>query len=109
MIDSTDQGSGLLHALAVSKDWDTAYGAIDMFASVTLSDIDAIGYGTSSTAASNYSDFAAYDRQRPRAGVSNFETETAIKFRLNCSKDFFSGYQTKVSLFATGPTDQSVF
>ena len=106
VIGSTDQGSGLLYAFAVSKDWDTTYGAIDMFASVTLSDVEDIGYGTSSTATSNYSDFAAYDRQRPRTGVSNFETETAIKLRLNWSKDLFSGYETKVSLFATGRTGQ---
>jgi len=106
VIDSTDQGSGLLYALAVSKDWSTAFGEIDMFASVTFADVEDVGYGTSSTATSNYSDFAAYDRQRPRAGVSNFETESAIKFRLNWSKEFFSGYETKVSLFATGRTGQ---
>lgn len=106
VIDSTDQGSGLLYALSVSKDWDTSYGAFDLFASVTMADVEDIGYGTSSTATSNYSDFAAYDRQRPRAGVSNFETETAIKLRLNWSKEFFSGYETKVSLFATGRTGQ---
>ena len=39
-------------------------------------------------------------------GYLTFETETAIKFRLNWSKDFFSGYETKVSLFATGRTGQ---
>ena len=106
VIDSTDQGSGLLYAFSVTKDWETAYGAIDMFASVTLSDVEDIGYGTSSTATSNYSDFAAFDRQSPRSGVSNFETETAIKFRLNWSKELFGGYETKVSLFATGRTGQ---
>ena len=106
VIDSTDQGSGLLYAFAVSKDWDTSFGAFDMFASVTLADVEDIGYGTSSTATSNYSDFAAFDRQNPRAGTSNYETETAVKFRLNWSKEFFSGYETKVSLFATGRTGQ---
>jgi len=106
VIDSTDQGDSLLYAFSMSKDWDTSYGLFDMFASVTLADVKDIGYGTSSTATSNYSDFAAFDRQVPRAGVSSFQTETSIKLRVNWSKELFNGLETKVSLFGRGRTGQ---
>lgn len=106
VIGSTDQGSSLLYAFSASKDWNTSWGRFDMFASVTFADVEDVGYGTSSTATSNYSDFAAFDRNVPRAGISNFETERAIKLRLNWTREFFNGYETKVSLFGTGRTGQ---
>jgi hypothetical protein len=74
--------------------------------SYTHSDVEDIGYGTSSTATSNYSDFAAYDRQRPSEGTSNFQVEHQLKMRFNWSTEIFSGYETKVSLFATRRSGQ---
>ena len=79
MIDSTDQGSGLLYAFAVSKDWDTSFGAFDMFASVTL-------------AAWKISAMERHPLQRRTTLISrrltgrtlvqysSYETETAVKF-----------------------------
>ena len=60
----------------------------------------------SSTATSNYSDFAAYDRQSPREGISNFQIEHLLKLRLNWRKELVSGYETRVSLFATRRSGQ---
>jgi len=101
-----DGGDSKLYALSATNDWDTDYGTFDMFASYTYSDVEDIGYGTSSTATSNYSDFAAYDRQAPRAGTSNYQTEHLFKFRANWKKELIAGYETKVSMFMTRRTGQ---
>lgn len=105
-VGSVDDGDGMLLAFSASNDWDTDYGRFDMFASYTYADVEDVGYGTSSTATSNYSDFAAYDRQKPRAGTSNYQTEHLAKVRFNWSKEIVNGYQTKVSIFATRRSGQ---
>jgi len=101
-----DGGSSTLLALSAAKDWDTSYGNFDLFLSYTNSDVKDIGYGTSSTATSNYSDFAAYDRQQPRLGTSNYEVEHLFKVRFNWRKEIISGHETKVSVFATRRSGQ---
>ncbi|AEP30870.1 TonB-dependent receptor [Brumicola nitratireducens] len=105
-VGSVDDGDGMLLAFSASNDWDTDYGRFDMFTSYTYADVEDVGYGTSSTATSNYSDFAAYDRQKPRAGTSNYQTEHLAKVRFNWSKEIVNGYQTKVSIFATRRSGQ---
>lgn len=105
-VGSVDDGDGMLLAFSASNDWDTDYGRFDMFTSYTYADVEDVGYGTSSTATSNYSDFAAYDRQKPRAGTSNYQTEHLAKVRFNWSKELVNGYQTKVSIFATRRSGQ---
>jgi len=97
---SVDEGDSILYALSASKAWETAYGSFDFFTSYTFADVEDVGYGTSSTATSNYSDFAAYDRQQPRAGTSNFQTEHLWKMRFNWKKELIDGYETTVSVFA---------
>ena len=97
---SIDEGDSILYALSASKAWDTSYGSFDFFTSYTYADVEDIGYGTSSTATSNYSDFAAYDRQQPQAGTSNFQTEHLWKMRFNWKKELIDGYETTVSIFA---------
>jgi len=101
-----DGGDGHLIALSGSNDWETGVGNFDIFFSYTHADVKDIGYGTEATATSNYSDFAAFDRQQPLEGISNFQTEHLFKLRFNWSKEFFSGYETKVSVFATRRTGQ---
>ncbi len=100
VLSSVDDGTSNLFAVSASKEWDTSAGLIDLFASYTQANVEDIGYGTSSTATSNYSDFAAYDRQQPRAGTSNFQVEHLLKVQLQWSKEFFDGHATKLSLFA---------
>lgn len=106
IVGSFDGGSSTLLAFSASKDWDTAYGNFDLFTSYTNADVKDIGYGTSSTATSNYSDFAAYDRQQPREGTSNYQVEHLFKVRFNWRKELISGYETKVSLFGTRRSGQ---
>lgn len=101
-----DGGDGQLIALSGSNDWENDGGNFDLFFSYTHADVKDIGYGTEATATSNYSDFAAFDRQQPTEGTSNFQTEHLLKLRFNWSKEFFSGYETKVSVFATRRSGQ---
>lgn len=106
VIGSTDDGKSRLIAVSATNDWDTDFGQFDLFASYTNADVEDVGYGTSSTATSNYSDFAAYDRQRPTSGISNYQTEHLFKMRFNWNKELIDGYQTRVSVFATHRTGQ---
>lgn len=101
-----DGGDSTLAAVSAIKEWDTSYGVFDLFASYTHAKVNDIGYGTSSTATSNYSDFAAYDRQSPRVGTSNFEVKHLFKLRFSWTKQFVEGYDTTVSMFATRRTGQ---
>lgn len=106
VVNSIDEGDSFLWALSATKAWDTQYGEFDIFTSYTHADVEDIGYGTSSTATSNYSDFAAFDRQMPTAGTSSFQTEHLFKVRFNWSKEFIDGYETKVSVFGTRRSGQ---
>lgn len=106
VVGSVDKGNSFLVAFSASKDWETSVGDFDIFTSYTHADVNDIGYGTSSTATSNYSDFAAFDRQQPRTGTSNFQVEHLFKLRANWEKEFVEGYATKASLFATRRSGQ---
>lgn len=106
VIDSVDAGDSLLFAVSATKAWNTQYGEFDLFMSYTHADVEDVGYGTSATATSNYSDFAAFDRQIPTAGTSNFQVEHLFKLRANWRKELIEGYETKVSVFATRRTGQ---
>jgi outer membrane receptor protein involved in Fe transport len=103
---SDNVGDSLLVALSASKEWNTDHGNYDLFISYTKADVEDIGYGTSSTATSNYSDFAAYDRQIPSAGTSRYQVDDNFKLRINWRKELIPGYQTKVSLFGSVRTGQ---
>lgn len=105
-VGSVDKGSGKLLAVSARKDWETAYGEVDLFASYTWADIEDLGNGTSSTASSNYSDTPRYNFQEPQAGTSNYQVEHLFKLRLNWEKEFFGDYATKASLFATRRSGQ---
>ena len=97
---SVELGDSFLLAVSAANDWETPFGDIDLFASYTHADINDAGFGTSSTASSNYSDSSRYSYQVPREGTSNFEVEHLFKLRLNWEKAFFGDYATKASLFA---------
>ena len=106
VVGSFNGGESTLFALSATKEWDTKAGRFDLFFSYTHADVKDIGYGTSATATSNYSDFAAYDRQSPREGISNYQVEHMLKLRFNWRKEFVPGYETRVSLFATRRSGQ---
>jgi len=107
-VGSVDEGDSFLIAFSATKNWETAFGDIDLFASYTYADVNDFGGGTSSTATSNYSDSARYDFQRPdlSVGTSNFEVKHNFKLRMDWEKEFFNDLATKVSLFGTHRTGQ---
>lgn len=106
ILGSTDKGHSFIWALSARNDWQTKYGDMDLFASYTNADVNDVGYGTSSTATSNYSDSARYDLQQPRIGTSNFQVEHQFKLRFTWEKDLIEDYATKLSLFATRRSGQ---
>ncbi|MEM9937281.1 MAG: TonB-dependent receptor [Pseudomonadota bacterium] len=106
VLSSADKGHSLLWAVSATKEWETAFGDIDLFTSYTYADVEDIGYGTSATATSNYSDSARFDLQQPRTGTSNFQVEHLFKLRLDWEKAFFGDYATRATLFGERRTGQ---
>ncbi|MCI4646353.1 MAG: TonB-dependent receptor plug domain-containing protein, partial [Hyphomonadaceae bacterium] len=106
VVGSVDKGNSLLFAIAADKSWDTNFGEFDLFTSYTHADVNDIGYGTSSTATSNYSDFARADYQQPRTGTSNYQVEHLFKLRFSWEEEFLDGYATSASVFATRRSGQ---
>ena len=106
VLGSVDKGHSLIWALSARNEWQTKYGDMDLFLSYANSDVKDIGYGTSSTATSNYSDFVRWDYQQPRVGTSNFEVEHQFKLRFTWEKELIEDYATKVSLFGTRRSGQ---
>ncbi|GAA0269655.1 TonB-dependent receptor [Alteraurantiacibacter aestuarii] len=53
----------------------------------------------SSTATSSYDESAAFDRQNPRNGTSNYETRHRFTVAMNFTEEFFSEYDTQLALF----------
>lgn len=109
VVGSVDAGDAFLLAFSASKDWETDFGDIDLFASYTYSDVNDFGGGTSATATSNYSDSARFDFQRPdlSVGTSNYQVEHNFKVKLDWEKDLIGDdLASKVSLFATRRSGQ---
>lgn len=97
VLGSSDIGESTILAFTASKDWDNG---ISLFASYTNQDVKTNGQGTSSTATSNYSDFATADRNSPTLGIGRDETEHDFKLQLGWDGEMFEGYETRVQLFA---------
>ncbi|WP_427967581.1 TonB-dependent receptor [Altererythrobacter sp.] len=55
----------------------------------------------SSTATSSYDESAAFDRQNPAIGRSNYETTHRFSFAINFKEQFFSDYQTNLGFYYT--------
>ena len=64
-----------------------------MFAYVTLADVEDIAMERHPLQRRTTQTSRRLTGGEPCAGTSNYETETAVKFRLNWSKEFFSGYE----------------
>lgn len=62
--------------------------------------------GTSSTASSNYSDYASFDRQNPRTTISNYQREHEIKLFVDWEKEFIDGFATRATLFGNHRSGQ---
>ncbi|MEO0816298.1 MAG: TonB-dependent receptor [Pseudomonadota bacterium] len=74
--------------------------------SYTYQDVSDAHSGTSSTASSNYSDYATFDRQNPITAVSNYQREHEFKLFIDWEEQFYQDYSTRVTLFGTRRSGQ---
>ncbi len=102
LLTNVDKGKQEILTLRLSKDWDDLgpFGSLFTSFSYTYQDATDAHSGTSSTASSNYSDYATFDRQNPRTSVSNYQREHDFKITLDWEKEFIQNAPTKVTLFA---------
>ena len=101
---SVDGGGSDIWSFTSEKDFGET---IETFFSYTYTDATEVHPGTSSTASSNYSDHATFDRQNPIEARSNYAREHDFKLRLSWSDDiFFEDFFTRVELFATRRSGQ---
>ena len=56
----------------------------------------------SSTATSSFDESAAFDRQNPAIGTSNYETRHRVTLAVNFEEEFIDGYSTNFGFFYTG-------
>lgn len=108
LLTNIDKGKQEILTMRLSKDWDDlgAFGSFYTSLSYTWQNSDDAHSGTSSTASSNYSDYASSDRQNPRTAVSNYQREHEFKLKLDWEKEFFEDFPTKVTMFASRRSGQ---
>lgn len=98
ILSNTDLGQSRILAFSLQNEWDNG---VSFWGSYANQDITDAHSGTSSTATSNYSDYATFDRQTPREATSNYEIEHEFKSRLGWRHSFYEDYETRVELFMT--------
>jgi hypothetical protein len=96
VVRNVDGGAGTTLSFSVENSFDNG---VAFWLNYTNQDIDEVHPGTSSTATSNYSDHATFDRQNPLNRPSNYEIEHQINARLGWRHAFFEDYETRVELF----------
>lgn len=96
VVRNVDGGAGTIFSYSLENEFDNG---ISFWLSYTNQDIDEVHPGTSSTATSNYSDHATFDRQNPLNRPSNYEIEHQINARLGWRHAFFGDYETRAELF----------
>ncbi len=108
VLTNIDKGKQQIFTARLSKDWDDLgpFGSIYSSLSYTWQDATDAHSGTSSTATSNYSDYASFDRQNPIVAVSNYQREHEIKLQLDWEKEFFADAPTRVTMFASRRSGQ---
>jgi hypothetical protein len=108
VLTNIDKGNQQVFTTRLSKDWDDlgAFGSLFTSVSYTWMDATDAHSGTSSTATSNYSDYASFDRQNPIVAVSNYQREHEFKLQLDWEKEFIQDAPTKVTLFANRRSGQ---
>jgi len=96
VLTSVDMGQSDIWSFELEKDFDNA---ISFWFGYTNQNVEDAHSGTSSTASSNYSDYASFDRQNARASTSNYEIQHDFKLRLGWSHAFYEDYETRVEMF----------
>lgn len=108
LLTNIDKGKQHIFTTRIGKNWDDlgAFGEVYTSLSYTWQDTTDAHSGTSSTATSNYSDYASFDRQNARNAVSNYQREHEFKLQVNWEKEFIADYATKVTMFANRRSGQ---
>lgn len=108
LLTNTDKGKQQIFSTRISKDWDDLgkFGSLYTSLSYTWQNTTDAHSGTSSTASSNYSDYASFDRQHGRNSVSNYQREHEFKLKVDWEKEFFADYPTKVTMYASRRSGQ---
>jgi outer membrane receptor for ferrienterochelin and colicin len=96
ILSNTDKGHSFILSFQLQKDFDNGFSFWGSYANQDVTDAHS---GTSTTATSNYSDYASFDRQNPYTTTSNYQVEHDIKARLSWRHAFFEDYETRVELF----------
>ena len=97
---NTDEGSAKFIIAGVEKEWDTAdIGRFRIRAGYTHSDVQDIGYGTASTADSNFQQRAFVNLNEPLNGRSDYEREHRFTANARWSFRYFGDLETRFGLF----------
>ncbi|MCF6329166.1 MAG: hypothetical protein L3J02_05135, partial [Henriciella sp.] len=108
LLTNIDKGNQQIFTTRISKDWGDLgkFGSLYSSLSYTWQNANDAHSGTSSTAGSNYSDYASFDRQNARTSISNYQREHEFKIKLDWEKEFFENFPTKVTMFASRRSGQ---
>ncbi|WP_448213943.1 TonB-dependent receptor [Colwellia sp. MEBiC06753] len=93
-----DDGDSTVLSFSVAKSYDFGLDASFGYAYTDSSDVSPM---TSSVAGSNFSYFARTDNNNPGVATSDYEIPHRFTLNLSYGVDFFDGYTTRFSLFAT--------
>ncbi len=97
---NTDQGKAKFIIANTEKEWDDAdLGRIKLRAGYTYSDVQDIGYGTASTADSNFQQRAFVNLNEPHLGRSDYEREHRFTANASWAHRFFSNLETRIGFF----------
>ncbi|RTE85952.1 MULTISPECIES: TonB-dependent receptor [Gammaproteobacteria] len=96
MLTNVEGGDSLISTFTIGNAWDNG---LSFRFSYTNQDVEDITSGGSSTAHSNYNYQTAVDKQNPSVGRASYEIEHRFLATLNYTTEFFSGYESKVSVF----------
>lgn len=91
-------GDSTIFSLGVTKDWQNGLQGTLSYAYVDAQDANPM---TSAVAFSNYVNFATTDPNNPQAATSDYAVGNRFNLSLSYTHEFFDGYYTRFSLFAT--------
>lgn len=97
MLTNADSGRSNILAFGASKEWDNNLRLTLGYAYQDITDIDGFG---SSQATSSYERYATVNRDEPSIGTSRFETTHRFNMLLTYAHEFFSGYESRFTLYA---------
>ncbi|RUO23844.1 cell envelope biogenesis protein OmpA [Aliidiomarina minuta] len=96
MLTNADSGRSNILALGASKQWDN----LALTLGYAYQDITDIGGFGSSQATSSYDRYATLNRDQANIGTSRFETTHRLNLLLTYTREFFSGYESRFTLYA---------